>query len=123
MTIHSDRDFEGLSIGASIFNHFGDTIGTLFTSDTFSIRRGETRVICLTITTPRLAPGSYYLGQSIGTGGILSERFGYKIVIGTLAFTILPRGSAGMLATWHRNWGSVCFSETRLEPVDTPVMT
>lgn len=122
MTIQSDRDFEGLSIGASIFNHYGDTIGTLFTSDTFSIRRGETRMVRLVIDSPRLAPGNYYLGQSIGTGGIHSERFDHEIVIGAPAFTILPRGSAGMLATWHRTWGSVCFSETRLEPVDTPVM-
>jgi lipopolysaccharide transport system ATP-binding protein len=122
MAIHSDRDFEGLSIGASVFNHFGDTVGTLFTSDTFSIRRGETRTICLTVKTPRLAPGNYYLGQSIGTGGIASERFDYEIVIGVPAFTVMPRGEAGMLATWQRTWGSVCFPDTRLEPVDTPAI-
>ncbi|NBV44765.1 MAG: ABC transporter ATP-binding protein [Planctomycetia bacterium] len=117
MEIESDRDFSDLSIGASIFTQDGHCVGTLFTGDTFSIRRNTSHALRLRIERPRLAPHRYYCGFSIGTGGFLSERYDYEVVIGTPAFSIVPRAETGLLASWHRSWGDIHFDANSLEPI------
>jgi len=118
LTIESDRDLDDLSIGASIFAQDGTCCGTLFTRDTFSIRRGQTRSLRLNVHHPRLAPGQYYFGLSIGTGGFSSERHDFDIVIGAPTFTVNFRSDAGLLGSWNRAWGAIHFSECDLQPID-----
>jgi lipopolysaccharide transport system ATP-binding protein len=121
MAIEADGDFENLSIGASIFSHHGEVIGTLFTNDTFSIADGEHKSLRLTIDSTGLATGNYYFGLSIGTGGLRAVRHDYDIVIGAPSFAVAPQDEFGPLASWLRTWGSIHFSNTRLETLDDKV--
>ena len=117
--ILSERSFEGLSLGASIFRREGDPVGTLFTSTTFDIQKNQRKKLRLTISQVNLAPGSYYAGFSIGTGGFSSERHDYDIVIGTPSFIVNQRSGLGLLGSWHQGWGSIHFASNYLCPLDT----
>lgn len=120
LEIQSDRDFENLSLGASIFCRDGDPVGTLFTNTTFDILSGQRKKLRLTIAQFNLAPGNYYAGFSIGTGGFSSQRYDYDIVIGAPSFTINERSESGLLGSWHPSWGSIHLANNRLETIESP---
>ncbi len=115
LTIRSKIDARDLQIGSSIFAMTGACVGTLFTSDKFSIAEGETLKLRLTVSDLNLAPGSYYGGFSIGRGGKETGRHDLDIVIGAPSFEILPfsKGDA-FVADWNSNWGNILFQKTKL---------
>jgi lipopolysaccharide transport system ATP-binding protein len=122
MAIASEGDFDSLSIGGSIFNHHGEVVGSLFTDDVFAIGRGQEKSLRLTVTSPGLAVGRYYWGLSIGTGGLRAVRHDHDIIIGAPSFTIAPQDEMGPLASWLRTWGSIHFSQSRLEPLGDRIL-
>ena len=109
-------NLDELSIGGSIFQRSGGCVGTLFTEQTFSLRRGEAKSLRLCIPFRNLAPMTYYMGFSIGQGGFRRERRDYDVVIGLPTFRVFPRtGDAQMLASWHHGWGAVVMENAQLE--------
>jgi lipopolysaccharide transport system ATP-binding protein len=115
LTVHSNKTLADLSIGSSLFNASGACVGSLITQDQFAIGAEETLHLTLTFSSANLAPGSYYAGFSVGSGGYSSNRSDLEIVVGAPAFQILPLSSnADMIANWNPNWGNVVFSSTGL---------
>jgi lipopolysaccharide transport system ATP-binding protein len=117
LTIQSDADLQGLTIGSTIFNMTGTSIGSLITREEFSIAAGEQLVLRLRVSNLPLAPGSYYCGFSIGSGGRLAVRSDLDALIGAPTFQVLPistNDEDDPLINWHRGWGNIVFNETCL---------
>ncbi len=117
LTIQSDLDFEGLSIGSTISNALEVPVGTLHSRDSFDIRAGETLELLLTIDNLVLAPASYRPGFSIGRGGGSTSRQDLDVVIGEPAFEVLPVANSGLNnSQWRADlWGNVVMSSNSLE--------
>ena len=115
IAVASNADLDGLSLGCSLFNSLGACVGTLFTEETFSVRRDERMHMRLDVRDPRLAPGSYYAGFGLGHGGPRSVRRDLDVVIGEPVFNILPvSGGTDHLACWNPAWGSIVFGGAQL---------
>ncbi|WNZ27294.1 ABC transporter ATP-binding protein [Leptolyngbya sp. NK1-12] len=121
LTVESDHNIDGLSIGSSIFSTNGNCIGSLITEE-FSIRASQRLVLQLIIPNSNLAPGAYYSGFSVGFGHKKGYRQDLDIVIGRPCFEIRPTPNAQFqIANWHSNWGSIVFNDIHLlkKQVDT----
>jgi len=115
LTIESEENCDGLSIGSSIFNVLGNCVGSLITRDEFSIKAGERLRLRLNVSNLNLAPGSYSSGFSIGSGGFVTTRADFDALIGTPSFQVLPISSdKEYLTNWHVAWGSIVFKDARL---------
>jgi lipopolysaccharide transport system ATP-binding protein len=127
LTIQSDVDLEGLSIGSTIFSMTGTGVGSLVTREEFSIAAEQQLILRLRVSNVGLAPGSYYSGFSIGRGGRQGTRADLDALIGAPTFQVLPLSNTDdPIANWHRSWGSVVFKDTCLtiengKPSSAPV--
>jgi hypothetical protein len=114
--VEADQPFEGLTVGASVFDVAGNCVGTLFTQETFTADSGSRVGLRLRIDGLPLAPGLYYAGLSIGRGGRVSGRRDLDIVVGRPAFQVLPMSSGDeTVADWQPTWGSIVIRECSLE--------
>jgi len=114
LDIFSERSFDDLSIGASIFNFSGVCVGSLLGGKKFSVVSSAELRLVLTIKDLNLAPGPYYAGFSIGRGGGDSGRHDLDIVIGTPSFKILPISKNKNIAQWEKAWGDIVFENSEL---------
>lgn len=115
LTVTSAVDLDGLSIGSSVFTQMGMCVGTVFTEHSLAIRAYETLALELTLHDPRLAPGSYYAGFSVGRGGLSRGRQDLDIVIGRPVFQVPPAGpEPGSIIAWSPSWGNVMFGDVEL---------
>jgi len=119
LTIQSDVDLEGLSIGSTIFSVTGTGVGSLVSREEFSIAAGQQVILRLRVSNVGLAPGSYYSGFSIGRGGRQGTRADLDALIGAPTFQVLPLSNTDdPIANWHRSWGNVVFTDTCLTTED-----
>jgi len=117
LTVRSEVEADGLSIGSSIFNGAGNCVGSLITKETFSVARGGQLTLRLRISNANLAPGSYYAGLSVGRGGHGAPRQDLDALIGKPAFQVLPiSDDDDPVANWHPSWGDIIFRDVRLSP-------
>ena len=107
-----------MSIGGSIFHSSGECVGTFFTQETFSLAAGETKKIRVCIAAPRLVPGSYHGGFSVGRGNPRESRNDFDVVIGLARFNIHPVSILGeSLTHWLPSWGSIYFDGVSLKQI------
>jgi lipopolysaccharide transport system ATP-binding protein len=114
LTIEADKGADDLIIGSSIFNSSDVCVGSILTSETFSIRSGEEIELQLEVLNTNLAPGSYYAGFGIGQRGTEAN---IDAVIGKPAFQVLPvteNTEEQRLAKWQSTWGNIFFKDYRL---------
>ncbi len=110
LEVRATRAFANLSIGSSIFREDNSCVGSLLTRTEFSISAESTVHLVLTYRKPMIAPGSYYAGFSVGTGGSTSDRNDLEVIMGTPHFRVRPVTSDNRaLANWKPNWGSIVF--------------
>jgi len=118
LRVFSRRQVKHLSIGCTVFNDVGHPVGTLFTSETFSVEQGKQYYLRLLISNVSLAPGSYHAGFSIGYGGLNGMRHDLDIVIGSPAFRVLTLSEGeGAMPDWNRSWGNIVFKDAQLTVV------
>jgi lipopolysaccharide transport system ATP-binding protein len=116
----SERPFRDLTVAMSVFSTEGSCVGTMFTADSFSLSPGRPMKMRLDIPPFNLAPGSYYLGFSIGRGGLQTDRTDLDIVIGKPTVRILPVAEGrGIVADWHSKWGHVVIQGARVTVEDS----
>lgn len=111
VTVESKRPFGDLTVGMSVFATEGSCVGTLITVDSFSLSPGRPVTLRLDVPSFNLAPGSYYLGLTIGRGAQAARTY-LDIVIGKPIFRILPVSEGP--ADWHPRWGHVVIRDARL---------
>jgi len=116
LTIVSQKSFNDLSIGSSIFNSSGNCVGTLITKEKFSVVPNEEIKLYLTVSNINLAPGAYYAGFSIGYGSLDdTNRYDLEVIIGKPAFQIVPFSDGkDSLANWNSNWGNIVIRDAKL---------
>ena len=115
MEVQSRRALEGLSLGSSLYDGGGQCIGSLLTEESFSIGANASAILRLDVRKPRLAPGRYRMGVSIGRGGRDGNRVDYDVVIGQPAFQITPVSvEDGFVSNWSASWGSIIFDQCAL---------
>ena len=116
LTVCSDTDLDGLSIGSSIFSDEGYCVGSLIAKENFSIKANQSIDLKLKMPNFNLAPGSYYAGLSIGQGGFKdTNRFDLDAIVGTPSFQVvsLEKGENALL-NWHSSWGNIAITESSL---------
>jgi len=114
LTICSDIDMKGLSIGSSFFTGAGNLIGTSITEE-FTVEANKELTLALTVSSLNLAPGSYYAGFSIGYGEKEGTRKEFDIVVGKPAFQIVSiSNDKSSIRNWNAGWGSIVFNDTHL---------
>jgi lipopolysaccharide transport system ATP-binding protein len=117
LTIHSDHNLDGLTIGSSLFNNEGRCIGSLITKEAFSMDAHQSLELNLELPNFNLAPGSYYAGFSIGQGGFQNTtRHDLEEVIGKPTFQVVSI-SAGEQESlnWHPSWGNIVIIQSNLK--------
>jgi len=116
LTVVAEASMRDMSVGSSIFAENGACVGTLFTNESFSISAGEDLKLELCIANTKLAPGTYYAGFSLGTGGLDGSRTDFDIVIGAPHFHIVPSADTRyVVANWQRSqWGHIVLGEPLL---------
>lgn len=117
--IESDKDEKDLTIGATIFSSLNNIIGTLITSQVFSIKANQEITLELVMNHLNLAPGLYYTGLSIGRGFDPANRQDLDSIVGQPSFQILPNPEQyETITNWHHSWGNIVFRDVKLEVVE-----
>jgi hypothetical protein len=101
----------------TVFTRNGAPVGSAFSPEIDGLRTGEEREIIVTLSSTRLAPGSYFCGVSIGSGTNRSAIVDYDAVLETLFFEVAPeRTPRGSIASWEGAWGPISFPDLAIEP-------
>jgi lipopolysaccharide transport system ATP-binding protein len=94
----------------------GHPVGSSFSPSLVGIKRGELKTFMITIQSPNLAPGNYYLGVAVGVGDHKTGYINYDVVHDVLYFNILHEVSeGGVLAIWSKTWGEIVFQPLGIE--------
>jgi len=87
LSVTASQTLQELSIGGSVFDETGLCIGTMITDASVGIRANCRAEVTLKIRDFVLAPGRYYMGFSVGRGGIGTPRYDFDRVIGAPAYS------------------------------------
>jgi lipopolysaccharide transport system ATP-binding protein len=121
-SIYAERSVSRLRVAMTVFSRDGAPVGSAFSPEIGGIQAGEKRDITVTLSSGRLAPGTYFCGVSVGSGSHRSTIVDYDIVLDTLFFEIGPeRTLLGSMASWNGAWGSISFPDLTAELVASGV--
>jgi hypothetical protein len=102
----------------TIFTPEGAAVGTCFGPERPGLRRGEEMEFEICIPHPRLAPGRYCCGVSVGKGDHRVGMVDFDTVLDTMSFEVrAEEGDGGTVAKWSRGWGSVVLPDLKYCPV------
>jgi len=109
------RALEGIPrmrFSMTVFTAEGTPVGCCFGKEQPGLATGEQIEVEIVLPNPRLAPGRYYCGVSVGKGDNRNGNVDFDIVLETLGFEVRPEeGTDGTVAGWNRGWGSMVFPE------------
>lgn len=110
-------DSEAFRIAFSVFQADETPVGTFFSEEIFSIKKGQTSEIILCMKDHQLAKGQYYLSLSVGVGDELTGITDYDIINQVLYFEILYTDSNKdkMITLWPSSLGSINFQNVHLQ--------
>jgi lipopolysaccharide transport system ATP-binding protein len=110
--IRAMEDIPKLRFSMTVFTADSNPVGSCFSIERSGPKRGQEVEYKLTLPLPKLAPGHYYCGVSVGKGDHRKGYLDFDVVVDTLAFEVCPQeGEGGTLATWIRGWGPIVFPE------------
>ena len=108
--VRANVEIDRLRTSMTVFGEDGSPIGCCSGPEFTRMAAGEVRDYRVALLNPRLAPGKYHCGVSIGHGDNLKGFTDYDVVLDTLNFDVRPQvGEGGTLSRWERAWGSICF--------------
>ncbi len=101
----------------TIFTPEGAPIGTCFGAERPGLCHGEEMEYEVRIQCPRLAPGRYCCGVSVGKGDYRTGMVDFDTILDTMAFEVrAEEGDGGTVAEWSRGWGHIVFPDLRCRP-------
>ena len=110
--VRAIEDVRRIRFGMTIFTGEGTPVGTCFSAERGGLRRGEEFEAELVLSEPRLAPGHYCCGVSVGKGDHRTGHVDFDVVLETLFFEVRPdQGDGGTVASWYRGWGTQVFPD------------
>jgi lipopolysaccharide transport system ATP-binding protein len=99
-------------LSLTLFRSDGVSVASVFGPDSLSLSSDEERDFVITIPNPRLAPGRYHIGTSVGTGNHTTGHRDYDILMDVLHFEVTaPEGENGTQAVWPASWGAIRLPE------------
>ncbi|HEY1663734.1 MAG TPA: ABC transporter ATP-binding protein [Verrucomicrobiae bacterium] len=121
-TVRARDDAPRIRFSMTIFTSEGIPVGSCFGAERPGMRSGDEVDFEICIPQPRLAPGHYYCGVSVGKGDNRTAQVDYDTVLDTLAFEVRPEeGEQGTVSQWSRGWGPVVLPNLKYQPVDKTV--
>jgi lipopolysaccharide transport system ATP-binding protein len=112
--IRALKDVSQIRFSMTVFTVEGTPVGTCFGVERPGLRRGEEKEFEITLPNPRLAPGHYHCGVSVGKGDNRTDQVDYDTVLDTLSFEVRnEEGDAGTVANWGRGWGSIILPDLK----------
>jgi lipopolysaccharide transport system ATP-binding protein len=110
--VRAMEDIPKLRFSMTVFTAGSIPVGSCFSLEQSGPKRGQEVEYKLTLPSPKLAPGHYYCGVSVGKGNHRTGHLDYDVVVETLTFEVCPEeGEGGTLAAWIRGWGPIVFEE------------
>jgi lipopolysaccharide transport system ATP-binding protein len=110
--LRAERTASRFRISLTLFHGDSVPVGSVFSQDSLTLETNEERDLRITIPNPRLAPGRYHLGISVGCGNNATGHRDYDILMDVVYFEVLPpEGEGGTQASWACNWGAIRFRE------------
>jgi lipopolysaccharide transport system ATP-binding protein len=114
--VRASEDIPALRFSMTILNGEGVPVGSCFSGEVISLARGGETSAIVCLPRPRLAPGHYYCGVSIGKGNHRTGHVDFDVVLDTLQFEVQPaEGEGGTVSSWSRSWGSIVFPPLHVE--------
>jgi lipopolysaccharide transport system ATP-binding protein len=114
--VRAEREIERLRASMTVYARNGAPVGTCWSPEVDGLMAGEECEIAVTLSSARLAPGSYYFGISVGSGNHRTAIVDYDVVHETLFFEVMPEVSEqGGMATWREGWGPISFPDLHIE--------
>ncbi len=112
ITVRGNETVEKFRFSMTLFRIDGTPVGSLFTSDSNSIRKAEVATFRFELKNLNLAPGMYYCGLATGRGNHLEGHVDFDIVLDVLHFEVMaPEGVDGTRGFWVPWWGSIRLAE------------
>ncbi|MBV8732609.1 MAG: ABC transporter ATP-binding protein [Acidobacteriia bacterium] len=103
MKVRAMEEIPRLNVSMTVFKTDGVPVGSCWGPEFARVSAGETCEVKVTLPCPRLAPGRYCCGVSVGKG-----RLGFDYVSETLHFEVAPEeGDGGTISEWTSGWGAV----------------
>jgi hypothetical protein len=103
-------NIQSIRTSMTVFSNDGTPVGSCFGNAFTDMRKGAESEFKISLSNPRLAPGMYYCGVSIGMGDNTIGHVDFDVVLETLAFEMRPaEGDGGTLSQWVRGWGQIVF--------------
>jgi len=116
LVITADARVQNLTLGMVIFAENGTAVGGVASEETFSMDAGEQITVELELERSNLAPGRYYAGFGVGTGGMNGPRTDLDYIAGIPYFRVVPGTNTNYLvANWHSSYGGVIFQPPRMK--------
>jgi lipopolysaccharide transport system ATP-binding protein len=110
-----------LRFSMTVFTTEGVPIGTCFSAERTGLPNGDEMELEISLPRPRLAPGRYCCGVSVGKGDHRVGMVDFDTVLDTLTFEVRrEEGDGGTLAEWPRGWGSIILPDLRCRPAPSP---
>jgi lipopolysaccharide transport system ATP-binding protein len=110
--IRALEDIPKLRFSMTVFTADSIPVGSCFSDEQSGPKRGQEVEYKLILPSPKLAPGHYYCGVSVGKGDHRTGHVDFDVVYETLTFEVCPEeGEGGTVAAWTRGWGPIVFRE------------
>ena len=106
-----------LRFSMTIFTPEGAPVGTCFGPERQGLLGGQEMEFEISIPRPRLAPGRYCCGVSVGKGDHRVGMVDFDTILDTLAFEVrAEEGDGGTVAEWSRGWGPIVLPDLKYRP-------
>lgn len=118
IVLNAKRVMDNLRIGYGITNDANGAVMMGFSAP-FTVLHGGLVHLQLQINDINLAPGTYFLDLSIGSGNDIHSRRENDVIQGIGKFTVNPRTSDGEQVEWSNGWAKVIHHDSRVEIMET----
>ena len=110
--LHANKTCFDCRINCTIYDREKNPIGSVVSFNGFKILKNEDKMVEYTINNPGLAPGTYTISVSIGTGDITSGLTLYDAVRDFITFDIDRASNNKFFAVWSKTWGNIYLQST-----------
>ena len=121
--VRADEAVPRIRFSLTIFTLDGAPVGTCFGEERPGLHRGQEMDFEISIQRPRLAPGRYCCGVSVGKGDNRVGMVDFDTVLDTLGFEVrAEEGDGGTVAEWLHRWGPIVLPPLKYRPALQPTL-
>jgi lipopolysaccharide transport system ATP-binding protein len=109
-TLYSEAGHSHFRLGLCVFTADGTPIGSIYSHENLKIEADTETSYSIELPDTHLAPGQYFMGLSVGTGGYRGSVKDFDAVFDVLHFEVVPTTREGETYTdWNMAWGRIQF--------------